>query len=81
VELARRLARQLELPEPAGSVVSVPLEDAEAVRAALAQMGVRAAVRAGSVRLSPHIYNTPAQIDAAASALGRYVRQSATSPT
>jgi len=75
--LARRLARLLELPAPAGSVLSVPVEDAEAVRADLAALGVKAAVRAGSVRLSPHIYNTVDEIDRTAAALGRFVRQTA----
>jgi selenocysteine lyase/cysteine desulfurase len=77
VSLARRLARQLDLPEPAGSVISVPVDDAEAVRAKLAEAGVKAAVRAGSVRLSPHVYNTADQIDRAAAALIQFVRQPA----
>jgi selenocysteine lyase/cysteine desulfurase len=77
VALARRLAGQLDLPEPAGSVVSVPVGDAEAVRAALAQSGIKGAVRAGSVRLSPHVYNTVEQIDRTAAALGRFVSQPA----
>jgi len=71
VRLARRLASQLGLPEPVGSVLSVPVDDAEAVRAHLAAAGVRAAVRAGSVRLSPHVYNTAAELDIAAAALER----------
>jgi selenocysteine lyase/cysteine desulfurase len=77
VGLARRLARLLELPEPVGSVLSVPVEDAQAVRADLAALGVKAAVRAGSVRLSPHVYNTVDDIDRTAAALGRFVRQPA----
>jgi len=77
VLLARRLARLLELPEPVGSVLSVPVDDAEAVRADLAALGVKAAVRAGSVRLSPHVYNTVDEIDRTAAALGRFVRQPA----
>jgi selenocysteine lyase/cysteine desulfurase len=79
VGLARRLARRLELPEPLGSVLSVPVDDAEAVRADLAALGVKAAVRAGSVRLSPHVYNTVDDIDQTAAALGRFVRQPARS--
>ena len=78
VLMARRLASQLGLPEPAGSVLSVPVDDAEAVRAHLAAAGVRAAVRAGSVRLSPHVYNTVEQIDVAAAALVRLLAQPAT---
>jgi selenocysteine lyase/cysteine desulfurase len=75
--LARKLARQLDLPEPIGSVLCVPVEDAEAVRADLADAGVKASVRAGNVRLSPHVYNTAEQIDLAASTLARYVKQPA----
>jgi selenocysteine lyase/cysteine desulfurase len=74
VALARRLAHQLGLPEPRGSVVSVPVDDAESVRVVLAGAGVKAAVRAGSVRLSPHVYNTVEQIDRAAQALAPFVR-------
>jgi selenocysteine lyase/cysteine desulfurase len=77
VGLARRLARALELPEPVGSVLSVPVEDAEAVRGDLAAAGVRASVRGGSVRLAPHVYNTAAEIDRTAAALARFVRQPA----
>jgi selenocysteine lyase/cysteine desulfurase len=77
VDLARRLAGHLGLPEPVGSVLSVPVEGAESVRASLAAAGVKTAVRAGSVRLSPHVYNTAEQIDRAAEALARFVPQPA----
>jgi selenocysteine lyase/cysteine desulfurase len=75
VVLARRLASQLGLQEPTGTLVSVPVEDAEAVRAELASANIRAAVRAGSVRLSTHVYNTSEQIDRAAQSLARFVPQ------
>jgi selenocysteine lyase/cysteine desulfurase len=72
--LARRLAGNLDLPEPKSTVVSVPVqEEAERVRARLAEQGIRAAVRAGSVRLAPHVYNTPDEIDRAAQALAPFV--------
>jgi selenocysteine lyase/cysteine desulfurase len=45
------------------------VDDAETLRANLAKSGIKAAVRAGSVRLSTHVYNTPADIQAAVSAL------------
>jgi selenocysteine lyase/cysteine desulfurase len=77
VSLARRLANGLGVPPPGGVVVGVPLEDAEAVRGDLAAAGIKAAVRSGSVRLSPHIYNTTEQIDRAASALARRVPEAA----
>jgi selenocysteine lyase/cysteine desulfurase len=75
VDLSRRLASQLGLALPTGSVLSVQVDDAEAVREALADAGIRAAVRAGSVRLSPHLYNTAEQIDEVAAVLGRLVPQ------
>jgi selenocysteine lyase/cysteine desulfurase len=72
VVLARRLASRLGLDTPLGTVVSVPVDNAESVRAALASAGIKGAVRAGSVRMSPHVYNTADQIDRAASALARF---------
>ena len=78
VRLARRLAANLGLASPLGTVVSVPVEDAEAVRAELAAAGIKAAVRAGSVRLSTHVYTTAEQVDSAVSALARFVPQVAT---
>ena len=71
--LARRLADRLGVAEPLGSVVSVPVENADVVRDELASAGIQAAVRAGSVRLSTHVYNTEAQIDRAVEALARFV--------
>jgi selenocysteine lyase/cysteine desulfurase len=50
------------------------VDDADAVRERLAQEGVRASVRAGGVRLSPHVYNTRDDIDRAVAALSPYVR-------
>ena len=73
-ELARRLARNLDLPQPISTVLSVPVqEDAERVRASLAEQGIRGAVRAGSVRLAPHVYNTRDEIDRAAQVLAPFV--------
>jgi selenocysteine lyase/cysteine desulfurase len=46
--------------------VSVDVEDGAAV---LERAGIRAAVRAGGLRLSFHLYNTPAHVDAALEAL------------
>jgi selenocysteine lyase/cysteine desulfurase len=73
--LAQRLASRVGIEAPRGTVVSVPVkEDAETVRARLAEQGIKAAVRVGSVRLAPHVYTTEAQIDTAAEALGPYVQ-------
>lgn len=71
--LARRLADALGLPTPAGSIVSVPVDDAESVRVELGRAGIKGAVRAGSVRLSTHVYNTADEMGTAASALQRFV--------
>ncbi|HEX8967332.1 MAG TPA: aminotransferase class V-fold PLP-dependent enzyme [Chloroflexota bacterium] len=76
VGLARRLAGGLGLAEPVGSVVSVPVDAADKARDDLAAAGIKAAVRAGSVRLSPHVYNTAEHIDRAVAALARFVPQS-----
>ncbi len=72
--LAVRLARRLGLIEPLSSVVSVPVADAEAVRAQLGGAGIKAAVRGTNVRFSTHVWNTVADVDCAADALGRQVR-------
>jgi selenocysteine lyase/cysteine desulfurase len=77
VALARRLAESLGLRHPPGVVISVPVHNPEAVRAELAASGIKAAVRAGSVRLSTHIYNTVEQIDRATAALARFTLQPA----
>ena len=71
--LARQLAEALALPPPTSTLVSVPVDDAESVRAELQRAGMRAAVRAGSVRLSTHVYNTSEDVSRAAEALTRFV--------
>lgn len=62
-ELAMDLARRLGEPPPEASVVSVPVADAGAVLALLRAAGIRAGAPAGRIRLAPHVYNTPAEID------------------
>jgi selenocysteine lyase/cysteine desulfurase len=69
--LARRLASGLGLAEPSASIVSLRVQDAESAEAALAAMGVRCAARGGNIRLSPHVYNTAADVDRAIAALSR----------
>ncbi len=49
--------------------MSVRVEDAEAAEVRLAELGVRCAARGGNIRLSPHVYNTAADVDAALDAL------------
>jgi selenocysteine lyase/cysteine desulfurase len=64
-ELANRLARGLELPEPGASLVCVKVDDAESATATLDAAGVKAAPRGGYIRLTPHVYNTAEEIDRA----------------
>ena len=73
LSLAARFAQCLGLPTPVGSIVSVAVEDAESVRVELAHAGIKAAVRAGSVRFSTHVYNTGNDIDRAVTVMERFV--------
>jgi selenocysteine lyase/cysteine desulfurase len=66
VELANRFLTGLDQPPGASAIVTVDVPGAEE---RLAAAGVRAAVRAGRVRASFHIYNTPADVDLALTAL------------
>jgi selenocysteine lyase/cysteine desulfurase len=66
VELANRFRAGLGLEPRASAIVSVDVEGAERLEAA----GIRAAVRAGGLRVSFHLYNTPEHVDAALAALG-----------
>ena len=53
------------------TIVSVPVDDTEAVMARLRSANVAASVRAGRVRLSVHFYNLEDEIDRAAELIGR----------
>ncbi len=53
------------------TIVSVPVDDTEAVMARLRSANVVASVRAGRVRLSVHFYNLEDEIDRAAELIGR----------
>jgi selenocysteine lyase/cysteine desulfurase len=74
VSLARLLAVRLGLEPPLGTVVGVPVADAELVSRRLAEAGIKAAVRGTNVRLSTHVYTTLDDVDRAAQTLGPYVR-------
>jgi selenocysteine lyase/cysteine desulfurase len=69
--LIDRLAVGLGLPSPPASLVCLPVSvrDADAAMAALNVARVRAALRYGYVRLSPHLWTTDADIDRAVEAL------------
>ena len=68
VGLADALRARLGLPPGDSAIVSVAATGAlERLQAA----GIRASVRAGAVRVSFHLHNTDADVDAVARALGR----------
>lgn len=71
--LARRLAAGLGRPAPSASIVSLEVRNAEAAEASLAELGVRCAARGGNIRLSPHVYNTDADVDRAIAALAPFL--------
>lgn len=75
--LAIDLARKLGEPEPGASVVSVPVADPEAVLASLRAEGIRAGAPGGRIRMAPHVYNTPEEIDRVVSVLSPYILRSA----
>jgi selenocysteine lyase/cysteine desulfurase len=75
LELARRLSDGLGLAPTGSTLVSVPVDDAEVATRHLEEAGVRAAVRAGRVRLSPHVYSTASDVDRAVTAIAPFVRQ------
>jgi selenocysteine lyase/cysteine desulfurase len=73
VALARETADRLGLPWGGASLVCAPVADGEAVRAALHEVGVKAAVRGTAIRLSTHVYNDRADVDRAVDALRSFV--------
>jgi selenocysteine lyase/cysteine desulfurase len=74
MRLARRLAEGLGMPWGGSTVVSVPIDDADAARAALAGARIRAAFRGTGIRLSPHVYNDAPDIERAIEALAPVAR-------
>jgi selenocysteine lyase/cysteine desulfurase len=64
--LANRFRAGLGLPPGNSAIVQVEVPDAEA---RFERAGIRAAVRAGTLRASFHVYNTDADVDAALDAL------------
>ena len=66
VELANRFRAGMDLEPGNSAIVSVDVEDGAAK---LERAEIRAAVRAGGLRVSFHLYNTPAHVDAALEAL------------
>ncbi len=68
VGLANRLRAELQLPAADSAIVSVPGSHSTE---ALAAAGIRAAVRAGAVRVAFHLYNTDDDLDRLIDALRR----------
>ncbi|MQA17204.1 MAG: aminotransferase class V-fold PLP-dependent enzyme [Pseudonocardiaceae bacterium] len=66
VALANRFRAGLGLPAADSAIVSAQVPDAQH---RLERAGIRAAVRAGGLRVSFHVYNTEADVDAALEAL------------
>lgn len=67
--LARSLSSKLGLPEPESPIVRLQVADADEAVKNLHDAGIACAVRAGSVRLSFHLYNDEEDVDLAAAAL------------
>jgi selenocysteine lyase/cysteine desulfurase len=67
--LARLFCAEARLPEPQAPIVRLEVTDSEAVLSRLASAGVRAAGRAGAVRLSFHLYNEERDVARALDAL------------
>ena len=77
VALARDLAGRLGIEWGGATLVCPPIDDAEKVRAALAEHRIKAAFRGTALRLSTHVYNDAADIERAATAIGPLVAQPA----
>lgn len=65
--LANRVRTELQLPQQDSAIVSIPAANASD---SLARAGIRAAVRAGAVRVGFHLYNTDDDVDRLLDALG-----------
>jgi selenocysteine lyase/cysteine desulfurase len=75
VGLATKAAEALGLEPTGSSVLGVPTsDDPQTVKSMLAKRSIVAAVRAGEVRISFHVYNTEDHLEAAVEALGPLVR-------
>ena len=67
--LAGSFREALDLEPSASSLVCVPVQDAEAVRAALDRARIRAAVRGSGIRFSVHVWNDATDIERAVTAI------------
>ena len=69
LRLARRFALELGLPEPASPILRVAVDAAETAVGNLRDTGIVCSVRAGSVRMSFHLYNDDGDVARAVDAL------------
>jgi selenocysteine lyase/cysteine desulfurase len=67
--LARSLTSKLGLPEPESPIVRFQVANADEAARNLVEAGIACAVRAGSVRLSFHLYNDEQDVELAVAAL------------
>jgi hypothetical protein len=75
VGLATMAAEALGLEPTGSSVLGVPTsDDPQTVKAMLSKRNIVAAVRAGEVRISFHVYNKDEHVEAAVEALGSLVK-------
>ncbi len=63
IGLANRLCRELDLPQRDSAIVSLPAGIATDAADKLRAAGLRAAVRAGAVRVGFHLYNTDEDLE------------------
>ena len=73
IALARSLADRLGIPWGGGTLVCAPIDDADRVRALLAEHRIKAAFRGTAIRFSTHVYNDEADIERAAAAVAQVV--------
>ena len=71
-DLAQGLASRLGVPWYGGSLVCVPLPDAQVAQAGLVAAGIRATVRGAGIRFAVHVYTTEADLDRAAEAIAPF---------
>ena len=63
VGLANRVRTEVKLPPAESAIVSIPAADTAGLSERLQHAGIRAAVRAGAIRVGFHLYNTDDDLD------------------
>ena len=70
---AARLAEGLGIPDRVTTLVCAPIADEAGLTRAVKAACIRASIRGVSLRLSPHLYNTPADIERAIEVIAPFV--------